>query len=75
MTRWTDYTAALTESDHRQLIIALGAGLQEARHASECATRDGTVEDARRHVITAIVHLSDALPLLVVGFDPPPDGC
>ena len=48
--------------------------LQEARHASECATRGGTVEDARRHVITAMLHLSDALPLLVVGFDPLPDG-
>ena len=35
-----------------------------ARLASQVATGDGVVEDARRHVTAAIAMLSDALELL-----------
>ena len=41
-----------------------GAGLREARLASEVATRDGVVVDARRHITAAIAMLGDALELL-----------
>lgn len=64
MTTWTEYTATLTEGDHRRLVIALGAGLSAARQASEVATGNGDVADARRHVATAIAQLTDALTLL-----------
>ena len=62
--RWSDFTARLTEQDHQRLIIALGAGLAAARQASEVATQNGEVEDARRHVQTAILQLGDVLELL-----------
>lgn len=62
--RWSDFTARLTEQDHRRVIIALGAGLTAARQASEVATQNGEVEDARRHVQTAILQLGDVLELL-----------
>ena len=65
---WQAFTATLAEADHRRLIIALGAGLREARLASAVATENGSVTEARAHVATALAHLTDALTLL----QPPP---
>ena len=62
--RWSDFTATLSAADQVKLILALGAGLHEARRASEVATSNGEVEDVRRHLVTAIDHLADALALL-----------
>jgi hypothetical protein len=61
---WNDYTATLSAQDHTRLIIALGAGLQEARTASAVATSNGLLEDARRHVATALAQLEDVRVLL-----------
>ena len=72
MMRWTEYTATLPEAEHKRLVIALGAGLREARLASEVATGNGDADDARRHVITAIIQLRDALRMLAPGADWPP---
>jgi hypothetical protein len=61
---WNAFTATLSENDHKRLVIALGAGLQEARQASAVATGNGLLEDARRHVATALAHLEDVRVLL-----------
>jgi len=61
---WSAYVATLAEAEHRRLLIALGAGLREARLASEVATLDGRIEDARRHVAVAVLQLGDVLDLL-----------
>ena len=61
---WQAFTATLTDADHRRLLIALGAGLQEARLASQVATENGSVTAARAHVAAALAHLTDALALL-----------
>lgn len=61
---WREFTAQLPEPDHQRLIIALGAGLREARLAAEIATENGSVAEARAHVATALAHLTDALTLL-----------
>lgn len=62
--RWSEYTATLAEVDHRRLLTALGAGLAPARQASEVATQNGAVEDARRHHSAAVLHCLDALAVL-----------
>ena len=61
---WREFVARLPESDHARLLVALGAGLQEARLASQIATQNGRVDEARSHVATALAHLTDALNLL-----------
>ena len=61
---WREYTMTLSDADHRRLVIALGAGLAEARQASEIATNNGDVLVARTHVATAIHQLTEALALL-----------
>lgn len=62
--RWRAFTAGLSSADHARLMIALGAGLREARLASTIATQDGEVDQARRHLAAAISQLTDALQLL-----------
>jgi hypothetical protein len=61
---WREFAATLPEADHRRLLIALGAALQETRLASEVATQNRGVAEARQHVATAMAHLTDALQLL-----------
>ena len=61
---WNEYTATLRAADQRWLVVALGAGMREARKASEVATSNGVVEAARQHVATAISHLQDVQRLL-----------
>ncbi len=61
---WNEYVATLTQQEQIRLIVALGAALTEVRQASEVATSNGLVEEARRHVATAIAQLEDARRLL-----------
>ena len=62
--RFADFLATLPHADQVRLLIAGGAGLREARLASECVTGNGEVEDMRRHLEAAIDQLGDALALL-----------
>ena len=64
MTRFRDFLATLPHADQVRLLIAGGAGLREARLASEVVTGNGEVEDMRRHLEAAIDQLGDALELL-----------
>lgn len=68
MTTWGEFVAALSESDHARLIIAIGAALQEVRHLSEVATRNGDIEDAHDHLAAAIRWLADVAEVVR---DPP----
>ena len=62
--RWSAFASTLKPADHKRLIISLGAGLREARLASYVATSDGDYDDARRHVITAIIQLRNVLQVI-----------
>ena len=64
MTRFSDYLATLPYADQVRLLIAGGAGLREARLASEVVTGNGEVEEMRRHLEAAIDQLGDALAVL-----------
>lgn len=61
---WNEYTATLAEEDHRRLVIALRAGLVEARQASTVTTWNGDADEARRSVSTALTQLMERLALL-----------
>ena len=62
--RWRDYVATLPEGEHRRLMIGLGAALRSVRLASQVATEDGELEDARNYAAAAAAHLADVLQLL-----------
>ncbi len=61
---WNEYTVTMSDEDHKRLVIALGAALRETRKASEVATGNGHVNDAREHVFTALAHLTDVAAVL-----------
>lgn len=61
---WAEFTATLSDRNHRQVLVALGAGLQEARHASEVVTNGGDVDDVREHVLAALEWLEQARAIL-----------
>ena len=65
--RFRDYLATLPHADQVRLLIAGGAGLREARLASEVVTGDGDVEDMRRHLRAALAHFSDVAQLIGLG--------
>jgi hypothetical protein len=65
---WREFVVTLPEQDHRRLLIALGIALQETRLASEVATQNHGVAQARQRVATALAHLTDAVQL-----QPPPE--
>ena len=64
MMRFSDYLATLPHADQVRLLIAGGAGLREARLASEVVTGNGDMEDMRRHVAAALAHLEDVAMLI-----------
>ncbi len=68
-THWRDFTAQLSDQEHRQLVIALGAGLREARKAAQAAEENGLLHDVRESLDLAIDWLSQARQAL-----PPPPG-
>ena len=62
--RFREYVDSLPPADAMRLVVALGAGLQEARLASQVAVEDLELANCRPHVELAIAHLQDALALL-----------
>jgi hypothetical protein len=44
---WAEFVATLSEKNHRLLLVSLGAGVHDARHAPEAVTNGGDVEDER----------------------------
>lgn len=65
MTTWREYAASLRPDDHRRLVLAIGAGLREARLASQVMTEDGDVAALRDHLAAAVTWLEDARALLL----------
>ena len=68
--RFNDYLATLPHVDQVRLLIAAGAGLREARLASEVVTGNGAVDDMRGHVAAALAQLADVAALI----GPPANG-
>jgi hypothetical protein len=61
MTSWNDFTATLSEQDHKRLDVAMGAG---ARKASGIATINGDAAAAREHLFAALENLMAAAQLM-----------
>jgi hypothetical protein len=59
-THWVDFTADLSDEQHRQLMVALGSGLQEAHKAAQIAADNGLVSDARASLDLAVDWLTQA---------------
>ncbi len=66
---WADFAARLPIQEHRQLVIALGAGLREARKAAQAAEENGLLQDVQESLDLAIAWLTQARKAL-----PPPPG-
>ncbi len=58
--RWTEFTACLSPTEHRRLVLALGAGLREARKAAEAAYDDGLLQEVVVSLDLAIEWLTQA---------------
>lgn len=62
---WHDFTAQLSDQEHRRLVVALGAGLREARKAAEAAYDNGRLEDVVTSLDLAISWLTQAQQAIV----------